>query len=207
MMGKLPTVEVSLIKSCLQYTQRGSNPMPIPGRHQASVRGGNPVDFLMFSAIQTLSARQSHHRGSQKVYCGSQHTRVLGRHSSFIAQLRRCHGSQGASSARAHTGKTCSRLPLDGALSAEVFGIFEKKSASTAILEGKKLFLGFLKKKSLDPILIALRTSLLLRSNGTPLCRSNRNHNTLFLDFPKAVLCIFRGITYLCTPGLTQWVR
>ena len=71
------------------HIQRGSNPMPIPGRHQASVRGGNPVDFLMFSAIQTLSARHSHHCGSQKVYCGSQYTWVLGRHSSFIAQLRR----------------------------------------------------------------------------------------------------------------------
>ena len=147
MMGKLPTVEVSLIKSCLQYTQRGSNPMPIPGRHQASVRGGNPVDFLMFSAIQTLSARQSHHRGSQKVYCGSQHTRVLGRHSSFIAQLRRCHGSQGASSARAHTGKTCSRLPLDGALSAEVFGIFEKKICFNGHFGGEEIIFGLFKKK------------------------------------------------------------
>ena len=63
MMGKLPTVEVPLTKSSLQYTQRGSNPVPIPGSHQASVCVGNPVEILMFSATQTLSVGCIHHAG------------------------------------------------------------------------------------------------------------------------------------------------
>ena len=113
MMGKLPTVEVPLTKSSLQYTQRGSNPVPIPGSHQASVCVGNPVEILMFSATDIVSRMHTSCGVILVMYSGLTHLATyLNNRFVRVTRPRRPHASARLGS-QVHGAKRWRKVPID----------------------------------------------------------------------------------------------